>query len=626
MCGIVGKLSFDGSHVDPALIRKMANTVIHRGPDDEGILCRDNIGLGQRRLSIIDLSREATAPLSNEDGSTWVIFNGEIYNFQRLRATLNALGHVFRTRTDTEVIVHLYEEYGISCLDHLVGMFAFVIWDSVLGRVFAARDRLGEKPFVYAKTAKALLFGSAIKALTVDADLSAVPDFGAIDSYLSNQYVPSPLTAFQGINKLPAAHYLTCDSSGLMCVKRYWSPNGKTMDRADENEIKAELLRTLRESVGLRMIADVPLGAFLSGGLDSSAIVALMAQQSARSIKTFSVGFEEDEFNELPYARLVAERYDTDHHEFIVRPEMTAVISELVEHYNEPFADSSALPTYYVSQQTRQHVTVALSGDGGDENFGGYSRYLQMDAFRRFDCLPRFATEGICSSIEYMALRLPPGKWTSRLARASRMVRANLPERYRIFRSILKDEEKAVLYSPHFRSLLEHGACVSEVTLGTHLEGDEQVRWMMQHDLGNYLPDCLMVKVDVASMAHSLEVRCPLLDHSIVEFAASIPTRLKIRNCTGKQIFRETVQNLLPEKILQKPKTGFAMPVSRWLRRDSGNLLRHTLLDDVAAKRGLFNLGAVNRMIDHHVAGARDWGNRLWALLILELWFRRFID
>jgi asparagine synthase (glutamine-hydrolysing) len=623
MCGIAGKLNFDGTPVDAAEIRHMTRAIVHRGPDDEGLLCQHNVGLGQRRLSVIDLRREGTAPLSNEQGSIWVVFNGEIYNFQKLRSDLIQRGHRFRTLTDTEVIVHLYEEHGLNCLDHLTGMFAFAVWDAPKGRIFAARDRLGEKPLIYARTERAFLFASTVSAVRAVPGVRSAPDYAAIDSYLTHQYVPSPRTAFEGIHKLPAAHYLTCDSSGAVSVTRYWSPAVRTSVPTDEGAIKEQLRTMLRESVRSRMIADVPLGAFLSGGLDSGTVVALMAEASPTPVKTFSVGFEEHGFNELPFARLVAQRYGTEHHELMVRPHMAGVIPALVDHYNEPFADSSALPTYYVSQHARAHVTVALSGDGGDESFAGYTHYRQLSAFRIFDGVSPSAVNRLCSAANHVTRRLPRGRWQARLERAVRMARAELPERYRIFRSIVKDEEKAGLYTRQFRALIGDQQPTAP---WARVQPEEQLQWMMQHDLEHYLPDCLMVKTDVASMAHSLEVRCPLLDHSIVEFAASLPSRLKIRGGRGKWIFRETIKDLLPREVLAKPKTGFALPVSSWLMRDSGAFLRETLLTDRAIKRDLFKREATARLVEDQVTGRRDWSNRLWALLMLELWFQRFID
>jgi len=356
----------------------MCKTLVHRGPDDEGIYTAAYIGLGQRRLAVIDLSRRARPPLSNEDSSMWVVSNGEIYNFKELRDSLVERGHSFRSSADTEVIIHLYEEYGIDCLKHMRGMFAFALWDSQRKRLFAARDRLGKKPFFYTKTGSLFIFGSEIKAITANSNVSSSPNFEAIDSYLSYQYVPSLLTAFSGIYKLPPAHYLICEANGTLITERYWSPPLSKKTKMSKEEIETELIRLLRESIRLRLQSDVPLGAFLSSGIDSGTIVALMAKEGLNPIQTFSIGFEEDEFNELPYVRLVADRYGTEHRELMVNPYAIEVLPILVRHYNEPFADSSAIPTYYLSKMAQEYVTVALSGEGGDENFSGYDHYKQV--------------------------------------------------------------------------------------------------------------------------------------------------------------------------------------------------------------------------------------------------------
>lgn len=624
MCGIVGKIDFSGAVVDQSLIRRMADTIIHRGPDDHGVYTAPHVGLGQRRLSIIDLRSSATAPLSNEDGTVWVVFNGEIYNYQSLRAALIEQGHVFRTSSDTEVLVHLYEEYGDNCLQSLRGMFAFAIWDARLKRLFAARDRFGKKPFFYTRTGKSFLFGSEIKAITADPSVSVSPDFHAIDQYLTNQYVPSPITAFEGISKLPPATWLSCDSQGNVATGGYWEqPSTCGSDKRPRQEIEEGLLQKLSEAIGLRMIADVPLGAFLSGGIDSATIVALMSMQSASPVKTFSIGFAESDYNELPYARLVADRYGTEHHEFTVAPSAAETLPLLVKHYNEPFADASALPTYYVSKITREHVTVALSGDGGDESFAGYGHYRQMMKYSRLDFIPHALRNICCHPLEVGLKRFARSNNLARASRLMQMISGNIPQRYRQIMSLVKEEEKQYLYTQKFRDMSRG------VQAGQAIEWDDSMDsldWMMRHDRSNYLPDCLMVKTDIASMMNSLEVRCPFLDHELVEYVARIPTKYKWDGNVGKVILRNTVRNLLPRDILDKPKTGFAVPVASWFRNELSGLLRSMLLDDVARKRGLFDSRYVHKMFDEHVNGRRDWSNRLWALLFLEMWFREFID
>jgi asparagine synthase (glutamine-hydrolysing) len=625
MCGICGRVNFEDAAVEASLVARMCQALVHRGPDAEGIYTAPHVGLGQRRLSIIDLSPEAVAPLCNEDRSLWITFNGEIYNFQELRADLARRGHVFRTATDTEVVVHLYEEHGVECLAHLRGMFAFALWDSRRRRLFAARDRLGKKPFYYARTLRALVFASEIGALLVDPDVSVAPNYNAIDEYLTYQYVPSPMTAFASISKLPAGHFLVCGTDGALDIQCYWRPVIAEKLDASEAEIEQELLRRLREAVRLRLVADVPLGAFLSGGVDSSTIVALMAEANDRPVKTFSIGFEEDAYNELPHARRVAEWYGTDHHEFVVRPKASEVVPVLVRHYGEPFADSSALPTYYLSRMTRQHVTVALSGDGGDESFGGYENYAQVAAWSRADSLPR-PVRALSLGLARVLDRLPYSGATDRASRGLRMIGGPLPERYRLQASILKPGEKRAAYTSQFWALLRAGAATSGRSGLAWDEDTDPLDWMTCQDLQSYLPDCLMAKVDIASMANSLEVRCPLLDHSLVEFAASMPNALRRDASVGKVILRRVARSLLPPGLADRRKAGFAVPLGAWFQTDLADLLRETLLGDRARRRGLFAPEFLGRIVHEQIAGRRDWSSRLWALLWLELWFREFVD
>ncbi|MBN1816601.1 MAG: asparagine synthase (glutamine-hydrolyzing) [Sedimentisphaerales bacterium] len=627
MCGICGKMVFQDTKVDSEQIEKMCSVLAHRGPDGRGVYTAPFIGLGQRRLAIIDLNRNANPPLSNEDGTVWLVYNGEIYNYTSLRAELETKGHRFRTQSDTEVVVHLYEEYGMDSLSRMRGMFAFALWDASRKRLFAARDRLGQKPFFYTVTGKAFIFGSEIKAITADPDVSIEPDCFALDQYLTWQYVPSPWTAFAGIHKLPPGCYVTCSTDGRTEVVRYWSPPAPHKTRQSPEEIQNRLMMLLDESVRLQMISDVPLGAFLSGGVDSAALVAFMAQHSRRPVKTFSIGLEEDEYNELPYARLTAERCGAEHHEFVVRPDAVEVLPLLVQHYNEPFADSSALPTYYVSQMTRPHVTVALSGDGGDESFAGYTRYAWMKRWQSLDVLPGWFRDGITAVPRWL---LDPVSWNNTAARLSRgleMVRSDLMSRYRMEMSIFKPVERRRGYTSRFWAMIQEHSPQENKPLRLPKEPHEDaVDWMMRHDQNFYLPDCLMVKTDVASMANGLEVRSPFLDHRLVEYAASIPSTMKLKGWIGKRIFRNTVADLLPEKILTKPKTGFGIPLRKWFCGRLGEMLQETLLDDRSVRRGLFEPVFIRKLVVEHRSGRRDWSYRLWALLFLELWFREFID
>ncbi len=626
MCGIAGKIDFTGAIVPESAIRRMCAPILHRGPDAAGFHAEPYIGLGERRLAIVDLSEQANPPLANEDASAWIVFNGEVYNFRELRQRLLEAGHAFRTNGDTEVLLHLYEEYGIECLKHLRGMFAFAIWDSRKQVLFAARDRLGKKPFFYIKTPTSFLFGSSISVITADPGVGASPNFEAIDSYLTHQYVPSPLTAFSGILKLPPAHYLLCDTKGNLKVERYWSPPVGEKTAASEEEIVAELMRLLRESVRIRLISDVPLGVFLSGGIDSGTVAALMATESSRPVKTFSIGFEGAVSSELPYARQVAERYGTDHHEFVVRPSSANILPLLVKHYNEPFADSSAVPTYYVSQIAREQITVALSGDGGDESFSGYEHYRCTERWRKIDFIPSPVRRRIAGVMQAGLEMLPFGNLTSRMIRGWQMVGSSLPERYRTQLSTVKEQEKRACYTPYFQSLVNGNKGKSRLLELPWDRSMDSLDWMARHDQHYYLPDCLMVKTDVASMANSLEVRCPFLDHQFVEFAATIPSSLKRNGKGGKAILRRAARNLLPAEVLEKPKTGFGVPLAKWFSTDLAGLLRATLLDERSAKRGLFQQGFLKKMIEEQIARKRDWSNRLWAFLFLELWFREYVD
>jgi asparagine synthase (glutamine-hydrolysing) len=630
MCGICGIVSFTSEDVPRGALERMCGALVHRGPDDEGIHVAGPAGLAQRRLSIIDLSAGAVAPLSNEDGTVWVTQNGEIYNFQELRAELEEKGHVFRTSTDTEVIVHLYEQHGLDCVSRLRGMFAFAIWDASKQRLMIARDRLGKKPVLYTKTPGRFIFASSIAALLENTDVSAAPNYRALDDFLAYQYVPSPETAFAGIHKLPPGHFLTCSADGGIEVRRYWRPplaKAATSPPPDSRDLEIELRERLREAVRMRMIADVPLGAFLSGGVDSSAVVALMAQASDRPVKTFSIGFEERDFDELPFARRLSQQYGTDHHEFIVRPDATSILHELVWHYGEPFADSSALPTYYLSRLTREHVTVALSGDGGDENFAGYDNYRIVAAWNQADMLPVAARRAVQAGVDGVLQRLPYHPTAARVGRASAMLASDLSERFRLQSSVLKPEEKRAAYTPRFRALLADAgrAPRGPASLPEDPEADP-LDWMAWHDLQFYLPDCLMVKVDVASMANSLEVRAPLLDHEFVEFAATIPVALKRDATGGKIILKRALAGLVPAETLERPKKGFGVPLRRWFGGDLLDLVRGTLLDERARRRDLFEPGLLRQLVDDHAAGRHDWSHRLWALVWLELWFREFID
>jgi asparagine synthase (glutamine-hydrolysing) len=628
MCGIGGKLYFDPSRaVERQVLERMNAVQAHRGPDDAGIFCQGSIGLAHRRLSIIDLSPAGHQPMSNEDGTIWIVFNGEIYNFQELRPDLERRGHRFRSRTDTEVLLHLYEEHGVGCVQFLRGMFAFAIWDAPRRQLFLARDRLGKKPLCYQQDGEALRFASEVKAILQDPAVDVRPDPVGISHYLTYSYVPSPGSAFQGVRKLPPAHYLIC-RDGRVEVVRYWRLHRHRKLHRPEAEWCQEILTRLEEAVRLRLISDVPLGAFLSGGIDSSAVVAMMSRASG-AIKTFSIGFDEPEYDELRYARLVAERFGTDHHELVVRPDAAAILPRLTWHYDEPFGDSSAVPTYYVAQMTRRYVTVALNGDAGDENFGGYDRYVANLLAASFD---RWPGAGLLRRGIRWGLRLLPrsGRRTSLLSRGRRFLEglAEQPDRRyaRWFCHFYGDRKEELLH-PEFRAALGEEDAV-EVLLGAFRDCDapDFVDATLGVDAGLYLPDDLLVKVDIASMAHSLEARSPFLDHEFMEFAATIPSELKVRGRTKKYILKQALQGILPEQILHRPKMGFGVPIDHWLRHELRDLAYETLLGSRCLARGYFHREVLQRLLDEHTRGRAHWQYLLWTLLMLELWHRTYID
>ena len=628
MCGICGKLNFDPDKpVEESLIRRMCAVIAHRGPDDEGVYIDKNVGLGNRRLAIIDLSPAGHQPMSNEDGTIWITLNGEIYNFPELRERLEKQGHSFFSNSDTETIVHLYEEHGTDCVKHLRGMFAFAIWDSRNQRLFLARDRVGQKPLVYTIVNNSLIFGSEIKCILQDPSVRREVDLEAIHHYLTYQYVPNPRTAFSDIKKLPPGHILVCEK-GRIRVERYWDLSYVPKVRMSEEEYCERILELLREATKMRLMSDVPLGAFLSGGVDSSSVVAMMSQLSSEPVKTYSIGFEEQSFNELKYAQIVAERFGTDHHEFIVKPNAIEVLPKLIWHYNEPYADSSAIPTYYVAKVTRQHVTVALNGDGGDESFGGYERYIANKLANYYQRMPAFIREGV---IARLVKKLPESTERRDIVRRIKRFTAAIPytreRRYAQWMCHFDNDTKHQLYSPEFRERMTKIDSIDLlVNIYSKTKAVDFADKTFYADVMTYLPDDLLVKVDIASMAHSLEARSPYLDHRLMEFAASIPPNLKLKGMTTKHILKKALANILPPEILHRAKMGFGVPIGRWFRHELKDLAHDILLDPRSVQRGYFDMGFVKKMLDEHVSGKVDHGYRIWALLNLELWHRMFID
>jgi len=629
MCGICGViLGADGPPVDEAVLKRMNETLRHRGPDDEGywFTADRRVGLAHRRLSIIDLGG-GHQPMANEDGSVRIVFNGEIYNFQELRPDLEARGHVFRTQCDTEAIVHLYEEYGPRCVDHLRGMFAFAIWDDRERRLVLARDRMGQKPLSYRLDGDRLIFASEMKAIIQWPGVPRDVDPTALHHFLTYQYVPHPWTMFRGIRKLPPAH-VAVFQDGRLHIERYWEPDYATQEERSEAEWCDLIRHELREATRLRLMSDVPLGAFLSGGIDSSITVALMSTLSAEPVKTFAIGFDVKAFDETHYARQVAERYNTDHHEFIVRPDCLDVLPMLIWQYDEPFADSSAIPTYYVSRETRQHVTVALSGDAGDECFAGYPRYRAVKLAGRFDRLPA-SVRRIAGWRLWQRLPASVEQKTFRRRFKKLLLALNQPPEARYLRwlCIFDDVAKRSIYADAFAEAVRGDESVDfilrEYEKVPHLDMVGRTTFV---DLMTYLPCDILTKVDVASMTVSLECRSPFLDHHVVELAGRIPTRLKLRGMETKYILKKAFADMLPRDILSRGKMGFGVPIANWFRGELSGFLRETLLSDRALGRGYFRPEAVRHYVDQHVDGVFDHGYRLWSLLVLELWHQRFID
>jgi asparagine synthase (glutamine-hydrolysing) len=633
MCGIGGFLSARPapSAELEARLSAMVAALRHRGPDDEGTWTNGRAGLAHARLSIIDLSPLAHQPMASADGTVWISYNGEIYNLAEIRRDLEAAGYRFKSRSDTEVIVNGWHAWGPRIFARLNGMFALALWDRRSGRLVLARDRIGKKPLYYAKSRARLLFASEIKALFAWPDVGRAADLSAIDRYLTLGYVPAPATAFAGIEKLPPAHYLAIGfapdgSLGEPELVRYWRlpEPPPAMRPPDVAQMREELVARLEAAVRRRLVADVPLGAFLSGGVDSSSVVAMMARAAGTRVKTFSIGFSAREYDETRYARLVAERYATDHEEFVVEPDAVAVLPRLVWHYGEPFADPSAIPTYYVSEMARRRVKVALNGDGGDECFLGYNRYRAMRHLARLDRAPGWGRAGLARLLGLA----PPALGRRYKLREIRAVleasRAEPASRYLPTLAYFTDAQKEALYGEGMsRSLRHAGASLFEPFFAAP---ESLVGGANLADIHTYLPDDLMVKVDVASMAHGLEARSPFLDYELVEWAAALPPSLKLAGGVSKALLKSAMAPYLPAPVLARPKAGFSCPIDQWFRREIKDLAYDTLLSQSARERGLFRPDLVRALLDEHAGGRRDHHKGLWAMLMLELWHRMWID
>lgn len=625
MCGIAGMFEHTETMSRAErreVIERMCDRIEHRGPDDEGFHIEGGVALGMRRLSIIDLVA-GHQPISNEDGSIWIVFNGEIYNYREIRDDLIARGHRFQTKSDTETIVHLYEEEGEACVERLRGMFAFAIWDRRERKLFIARDRVGVKPLHYAVTSNGIIFGSEIKSLLQHPAINREVNLEAISDFLSFGYLPDPQSAFRGINKLPAGHTLTFKDSRLS-LRQYWDfqyQETSEKEARDESYYIERLRELLAESVRLRLVSDVPLGAFLSGGIDSSTVVAMMAREMGQPVKTFSIGFAESDFDELKYARIAARHFNTDHHEFVVTPDVCGIVEEVVWHHDEPFADVSSIPTYIVSKMAREHVTVALSGDGGDELFAGYERYLVDGRRSRFERIPRFIRRNLLLKASRL---MPRGAYGKNFLRN---IALDADERYIDSLSYFNEEKKRDLLSTEFlRGLTGRDSSEQFKRIYAAPSSSERVDHLLYLDSKTYLPGDIMTKVDRMSMAHSLEAREPLLDHKLIEFAQSIPARFKLRGLETKSILKRAVRGLIPDEIVDRKKQGFDVPLQKWFKEDLREMLQDTLTGSRARSRGYFKPGAVEAILDEHLRGRRDNSRHLWGLLTLELWHQAFID
>lgn len=628
MCGICGKLNFDYSTpVDRDTLQRMNSSLEHRGPDGDGLYLKGPAGIGHRRLSIIDLST-GSQPMCNEDGSVWVTFNGEIYNHKILRQELESKGHRFVSSSDTEVIVHAYEEWGAQSCSRLRGMFAYGIWDENNQRLVLARDRLGQKPLVYSRTETSFVFSSELRSLLQDESVRRKVDLSALNAFLIRLYVPAPQTAFENIYKLPPAHYMVVEK-GEINIQRYWDIDFSKKWQADESQYCERLWDLLVDATKMRLMSDVPLGAFLSGGLDSSAIVGIMSRLMNEPVKTFSIRYEESGYDESPHARQIAELFNTQHQEFTVRPNALEVLPKLIFHYGEPFADASSIPTYYVSELTRRYVTVSLSGDGADESFAGYDRYRTariLDLYQKI--VPGILRKHVVPASLRFCSKLPVGRnrfhqmWI-----VSKRGALGADEAYLYRHAYFTPDLTAQLWQKDKLSSVRFDKAVRDVSQSIRkFTGDNSLDCWLYTDLMHYLPDDILVKVDIAGMMNSLEVRSPFLDHKLVEFAATLPPEMKRHGFTTKYILKKTLERLLPKNIIYRPKHGFRIPISKWFQSDLKDSVREVLLDPATIRRGYFRGDRVEKMIKEHESGQIDHGTRLWALLNQELWHRTFID
>ena len=624
MCGICGVYNVGtGESVPVPLLKKMADSIVHRGPDEEGFFSDGPVGFAHRRLSIIDVEG-GHQPQTNETQTVWVIFNGEIYNFQELREFLIQKGHTFKSRSDTEVIVHLYEEKGEDCFRELRGMFAIALWDSQKRQLILARDRVGKKPLFFAYTREKVVFGSEMKAVLAVPEISKDIDLEALSDYFSLLYVPSPKSIFQSVRKVLPGHYVVISERGIR-EEEYWDIDFSQVILKSEDEWCEQLMQTYHEAVRLRLISEVPLGAFLSGGIDSSSVVALMSQITGKPVITSSIGFEEKEFDELDYARQVATQFHSEHHEQVVRPDAVGITEKLAWYYDEPFADSSAVPTYYVSKLAREHVTVALSGDGGDEFFAGYRRYIFDNREEQVRArIPGWLRRSVFGTL---AALYPKADWAPRVFRGKATFEnlscSHIEAYFRSISAVRPEVKRQLLHRDVLKSL---GPYDSKDVLRAYYEkasGADPISRILYVDVKTYMTDDILVKVDRASMAHSLEVRAPILDHPFMELAASIPSSLKLRGTTGKYIFKKSLEGTLSQDILYRRKMGFAVPLERWFRVELKDMADAVLFEKKS--HPYLNMKMVERLWKEHQSGLRNRATELWTIFMYRMWERQFL-
>ncbi len=610
---------------DESLLARMCRVIDHRGPNSRGAFADGTAALGIQRLAIIDVEG-GDQPIFNEDRSVAVVLNGEIYNHESLRRDLEKAGHRFRTRADTEVLVHLYEQYGDHLVDHLRGMFAFALWDTHRQRLLCARDRVGKKPLYWTRQGHRFSFASEVQSLLQNPDLQRAVEPHAIAAYLTFQYVPHPMTAFRNIHKLPPASTLVVDSEGEK-IERYWSLDYTQKTDGSSAELEERLLELVREATRIRLMSEVPLGAFLSGGIDSSAVVAAMAEATTEPVQTFSIGFEDPDFDELKYARLVAERFGTDHHEFQVQPQALEIMPRLARHYGDPFGDPSAIPSFYLAELTGRHVTVALNGDGGDESFAGYGRYGRSQLIGRLDWLPRQLQRAAPLLTPALGNGGHEGSFRDRGRRLAHAIAMSPWERYCRTLTAFDRDRRSALMSREFEA--EVSDAPAEDLLGRLWQSSraqDPIDRMLDVDINSYLPGDLLPKIDIATMAHSLEARSPFLDHELMEFAASLPGPAKLNGSNGKAILKGAFRGILPDEVLDRPKMGFGVPLAGWFRNELRDLPAERLLDPAASDRGYFEPHAVERLIAEHQDGHADHSLRLWTLLQLETWHTEVLE